>query len=189
LRDLDTAQFGVGAFELFVDEPDAGVLALVMEFVATALNATQGLIKGQRLLRLLRTSAGTAAILAAFERRLAELPWAVYDVRRTLSPRTDGKANHARSVRILDVGTPEHMRVRLDQRARCAGVPVTVGDPAFPEDAHPRAWLRRRDPQLLARGVPTAEQFLTLSPATALSKTGPAFPNAWAAASQFQLAI
>ena len=168
----------------FVDEPDAGVLALVMEFVATALNATQGLLKGQRLLSLLRSSPGTAAVLAAFERRLAELPWAVYDVRRTLSPRTDGRANHARSLRLLDVGTPEQMRARLDQRADCAGVPVNVGDPAFPDDTHPRAWLRRREPHRLADGVPTAEQFLAVAPATALSKTGPAFPTAWAAASQ-----
>lgn len=142
----------------FVDEPEAGVLALAMEFVATALNVTQGLIKGQRLLTLLRTSVGSAGILAAFERRLIEMPWAVYDVRRTFSPRADGKANHARSVRVLDVGTPEHMHARLDQRARFAGVPVTVGDPAFPDDAYPRAWLRHRDPHLLTRGVPTAEQ-------------------------------
>ncbi|GAB3162030.1 hypothetical protein GCM10027258_80220 [Amycolatopsis stemonae] len=171
----------------FVDEPDAGVLALVMEWVATALNATQGLIKGQRLLSLLRASAGTAAVLTAFERQLAALPWAVYDVRRTLSPRTDGKANHARSVRLLDIGPADQMHARLDQRARCAGVPVTVGDPAFADDAHPRAWLRRREPHRLAQGAPTAEQFLTVAPATALSKTGPAFPAAWTAASQLHL--
>ncbi|MGW4528862.1 hypothetical protein [Amycolatopsis sp. NPDC004378] len=173
----------------FVDEPDAGVLALAMEFVATALNATQGLLKGQRLLSLLRASPGTAAVLAAFEQRLAGLPWAVYDVRRTLSPRTDGRANHARSVRILDVGAAAQMRARLDQRARRAGVAVTVGDPAFPDDIHPRAWLRRREPQLLADGTPTAEQFLTLAPATARAKTGPAFPAAWAAAAQLHLTV
>ncbi|GAA2783015.1 hypothetical protein [Saccharopolyspora taberi] len=173
----------------FVDEPGAGVLALVMELAATALNPTQGLIKGQRLLSLLRVSPGTTAVIAAFEQRLASLPWAVYDVRRTLSPRSDGKANHARSVRILDVGPHGEMRARLDQRARCAGVSVTVGDPAFPDDSHPRVWLRRREPQLLADGTPTAEQFLTLAPATALSKTGPAFPAAWAAASQLHLTV
>lgn len=173
----------------FVDEPDAGVLALVMEFVATALNATQGLIKGQRLLSLLRTSTGTAAVLTAFERRIAELPWAVYDVRRTLSPRTDGKANHARSVRLLDVGSPSEMRARLDQRARCAGVPVTLGDPAFPDDTHRRVWLRHRDLERLVKGRPTAEQFLVAAPATAVSKTGPAFPAAWAAASQLHLPV
>ncbi len=81
------------------------------------------------------------------------------------------------------------MRVRLDQRAACAGVSVTVGDLAFPDDTHPRAWLRRREPDRLAHGATTAEQFLTVAPATALSKTGPAFPTAWAAASQFRLAV
>jgi hypothetical protein len=173
----------------FVSEPDAGVLALVMEFVATALNATQGLIKGQRLLSLLRAAVGTAAVIAAFDRRLADLPWAVYDVRRTLSPRADGKANHARSVRLLDVGSPSEMRARLAQRARCAGVPVTLGDLAFPDDTHRRAWLRRREPERLAKGTTTAEQFLVAAPATAVSKTGPAFPAAWAAASQLHLTV
>ncbi|RAS59466.1 hypothetical protein C8D87_11478 [Lentzea atacamensis] len=185
-----TTQAGrVEAVARFVAEPDAGVLALAMEFAATALNPTQGLIKGQRLLSLLRASTGTAAVLAAFTELLASLPWAVYDVRRALSPRTDGKANHARSVRILDVGEPGRMRARLDQRARCAGVPVTIGDPAFPDDTHPRAWLRHREPHQLADGTPTGEQFLTIAPATAQSKTGPAFPAAWAAASQLRLTV
>lgn len=173
----------------FIAEPDAGVLALVMEYVATALNATQGLIKGQRLSSLLRASAGTAALLERFAQTVLGLPWAVYDVRRTLSPRADGKANHARSVRILDIGAPEEMRARLDQRAHRAGLPVTVGDPTFPDDTHSRAWLRRREPELLAGGLTTAERFLTLAPATARSKTGPAFPTAWTAASQFHLAV
>lgn len=171
----------------FIAEPDAGVLALAMEFSATALNPTQGLIKGQRLLSLLRDSPGTAEVLARFAEILASVPWAVYDVRRTLSPRVDGKVNHARSVRILDVGEPAQMRARLDQRARCASVAVTIGDPAFPDDTHPRAWLRARERQQLVSGVPTAEQFLTLAPATAVDKTGPAFPAAWAAASQLLL--
>jgi len=37
--------------------------------------------------------------------------------------------------------------------------------------------------------MPTAERFLTLAPATALGKTGQAFPAAWAAASQLHLAV
>lgn len=122
--------------ERFIAEPDAGVLALAMEFVATSLNPTQGLIKGQRLLSLLRASAGTGGVLAAFAELLAALPWAVYEVRRTFSPRADGKVNHARSVRILDVGEPGPMRARLEQRARCAGVAVTIGDLAFSDDTH-----------------------------------------------------
>lgn len=115
------------------------------------------------------------------------LPWAVYAVRRTLSPRTGGKVNHARSVRILDIGDPAAMRARLDQRARLAGVPVTVGDMRFPDDTHPRAWLRHREPLPLADGKTTAAQFLTIAPVTAINKTGPAFPNAWAAAAQFHM--
>lgn len=112
------------AIARFIAEPDAGVLA--MEFVATALNPTQ------RLLSLLQASPGAGDVLAAFEQRITTLPWAVYDVRRTLSPRVDGKNNFARSVRILDIGTPQETRTRLAQRARCAAAPLTVGDPAFP---------------------------------------------------------
>ncbi|WP_053739167.1 hypothetical protein [Nocardia sp. NRRL S-836] len=171
----------------FIAEPDAGVLALAMEFSATCLNPAQGLIKGERLLTLLRTSAGTAAVLTAFEELLASMPWAIYDVRRTLSPRVDGKTNHARSIRMLDVGGPAEMRVELNRRADLAGTAVTIGDPAFPDDAHPRIWLRTRDPKQLVRGLATAEQFLTIAPATAADKTGPAFPAAWAAASQLIL--
>jgi hypothetical protein len=173
----------------FITEPDAGVLALVMEFAATALNPTQGLIKGERLLTLLRTSRGTGAVLAAFERLLAELPWAVYDVRRTISPRSDGKTNHARSVRILDIGPPGEMHARLEERAHLARAAVTVGDPAFPDDTHPRTWLRRREPLPPTSTTATAEQFLVIAPATAITKTGPAFPPAWAEAHQHQLTI
>lgn len=168
----------------FIAEPEAGVLALAMEFSATALNATQGLIKGERLLTVLRESAGTAAVLELFERRLATLPWAVYDVRRALSPRSDGKVNYSRSVHILDTGTRMAMHENIRQRAGRAGVAVTVGDPSFPDDQHTRVWLRRRGPL-----PPTAEQFLTVAPATAVTKVGRAFPNAWAAASQLHLAV
>lgn len=173
----------------FIDEPDAGVLALVMEFAATALNPTQGLIKGQRLLTLLRDSPGTTAVLTAYDTQLAVLPWAIYDVRRTLSPRKDGKVNHARSVRLLDVGDRGELHARLRYRARVAGVPLTIGDTAFADDVHARAWLRRREPEVLTKGMPTAERFLVVAPATAQNKTGPAFPTAWDAASQLPLAF
>jgi hypothetical protein len=170
--------------EKFIAEPEAGVLALVMEFSATALNPTQGLIKGERLHTLLRNSPGTGLVLALFDQQVAAMPWAVYDVRRALTPRTDGKINHARSVEILESGPREAMRVELRRRASCLGRQVTVGDPRFPDDRHVRVWLRHRDTRL-----PTAEQFLTIAPATAITKVGPAFPAGWAAASHPQLAV
>jgi hypothetical protein len=37
--------------------------------------------------------------------------------------------------------------------------------------------------------TPTAERFMVTAPATAITKTGPAFPLAWAAANQLQLAV
>ncbi|HEV7628473.1 MAG TPA: hypothetical protein VGO89_18415 [Streptomyces sp.] len=137
------------------------------------------LIKGQRLLSLLRESAAAKAVVSAFRRQLAELPWAVYDVRRTLSPRADGQANHARSVGILDVGTRVEMRARLEQRGCATAAPVIVGDPSFPDDSHGRVWLHQRQPARLAERLATAEQYLVVAPATAASKTGPAFARAW----------
>jgi hypothetical protein len=83
-----------------------------------------------------------------------------------------------RDPRNLGIGPPGEMRARLEERAHLARVAVAVGDPAFPDDTHPRAWLRRREPLLPTSTTPTAEQFLVIAPATAISKTGPAFPLA-----------
>jgi hypothetical protein len=180
----------VSTVSRFIAEPQAGVLALVMEFTATAINPTQGLIKGERLLTLLRNSTGTDSVLGLFDELLATLPWAVYDVRRALSPRADGRFNHSRALRILDTGTRAAMHAQLEQRAERAGVPVTVGDSRFRDDQHPRVWLRRRDLRRHTGGLlPTGEQFLVVAPATAITKTGPAFPRAWLAASQLELPV
>jgi len=81
------------------------------------------------------------------------------------------------------------MRARLEDRAHLAHAAVTIGDPAFLDDTHPRVWLRRRGPLLPTSTTPTAEQFLVIAPATAITKTGPAFPLAWAEAHQLQLTI
>lgn len=177
--------------EQFIAEPHAGLLALAMEFSATCLNPTQGLINSRRLLTLLRGSPGTEQVLASFDEYLASVPWALYEVRRTFSPRVDGRFNHARAVRILDAGSRPVMLAQLRARAAAAHVEISVGDARFTDDQHPRAWLRRRDPVELAgaAAVVDAEHFLTLAPATATSKTGPAFPKAWAAANQFHLAV
>lgn len=158
----------------------------------TCLNPTQGLIKGQRLLTLLKDSPDTAVVLALFDEYLATVPWAVYKVRRTFSPRSDGRFNYARAVDILDAGTRPAMHTQLRARAQDARFEVTIGDPRFADDQHPRVWLRRRE-QIApaAKLVPAvdAEHFLTVAPCTAITKTGPAFPNAWAQAAQLHLAI
>jgi hypothetical protein len=174
----------------FVAEPEAGVLALIMEHTATALNPTQGLIKGTRLLTVLRESPGTGAVLGLFEQRLNAMPWAVFDVRRALSPRTDGQFNHSRDVRIVAAGSRTAMHDHLGDRAAHARTEITIGDPRFPDDQHPRVWLRHRDTTSRRGRLPsTGEQFFTIAPATATAKTGPAFPRAWTAASQLELAV
>jgi hypothetical protein len=176
----------------FVADPHAGLLALAMEFTATCLNPTQGLIKGQRLLTVLKASPDTTVVLALFEEYLASVPWAVYEVRRTYSPRSDGRFNHARAVKILETGTRPAMRARLRARAHGARLAVTIGDSRFADDQHPRVWLRRREPIAPAAArvpIVDAEHFLTVAPCTAVTKTGPAFPRAWAEAAQLPLAI
>jgi len=171
----------------FVADPHAGLLALAMEFTATCLNPTQGLINGKRLLTLLRHSPGTAEVLRMFDEYLTAVPWAVYDVRRTFTPRSDGRFNHARAVKILHTGTGAAMRACLREHARATGTAIIRGDSRFPDDQHPRLWVRHRDHTMST--VADAEHFVTVSPATAITKTGPAFPTAWAAAAQFQLAV
>lgn len=179
---LATAAGRARTIARFVAEPDAGVLALLMEFTSTALNPTQGLIKGDRLLDLVRATAGTEEVLTRFAQRLAAEPWALYDVRRALSPRRDGKVSHSRRLHALVHGDEVTVREALGQRACAEGQEVTVGCPEYPTDEHPRVWLRRRDEQ-----APTAERFLAIAPATAADKTGPAFPAAWAAADQLAM--
>ncbi|MEV0700868.1 hypothetical protein AB0I53_23565 [Saccharopolyspora sp. NPDC050389] len=118
-------------------------------------------------------------MLALFEEYLATVPWAIYDVRRTFSPRSDGRFNHARTVKILDTGSRETMHAQLRACAQAARLEVTVGDHRFPDDQHSRAWRRRRRPDKSLL-ISDAEHFLTVAPATAVNKTGPAFPRAWA---------
>lgn len=176
----------------FLADPHAGLLALAMEFTATCLNPTQGLINDRRLLTLPRESPDTAAVLALFEEYLASVPWAVYDVRRTFSPRRDGRFNHARAVKILNAGERSLMHATLRARAQALRLKITIGDSRFLDDRHPRVWIRRREPITPAGTtvpVTDAEHFLTIAPCTAVTKTGPAFPNAWAQASQLHLAL
>lgn len=166
-----------------IADPAIATFVLAMEFTATALNPRQGLIRGERLLTDLRAAAGAGPVLTLFEALLDALPWAVYSVRRALSAREDGGLNHSRSVRILDTAPRHAIHERLVQHARKANAVIVAGDPGH-DDQHPRAWLRHRD-----EAAPTAEHFLTIAPATAITETGPAFPKAWAAANQFSLSI
>ncbi|MBE1467447.1 hypothetical protein [Kibdelosporangium phytohabitans] len=187
---LSTEAGKTATLEQFAADPNAGLLALAMEYTATCLNPTQGLIKGQRLLTLLRSSGEAGEVLTMFAEYLAAVPWAVYEVRRTLSPRVDGRFNYARSIQILHAGARTDMHKRLKTSAVALKTPVSVGDPRFPDDQHPRLWLRRRHPD--PRNLPTqadAEHFITIAPATAVNKTGPGFHTAWASASQYKLAV
>lgn len=163
----------------FAEDPAAGVLALEMEYVATALNPSQGLIAGDRLHTLLRDAPDQKETLALFQERLHAQPWAVYDVRRAISPRKDGKVNIARYLKKLAVGPWVQMQDRLRELATEHGEPITVGAVGRDDDEHPRTWLHRRGTQ-----APTVEHFLTVAPAVADDKIGPAFTRSWHEAMQ-----
>jgi hypothetical protein len=150
-----------------------------MEYVATALNPAQGPIGGERLWTLVREAPEQEKTRAMLHDRLAAQQWAVYDVRRALSPRSDGKVNVSRSLKKLALGTSDQVRGYLHVLADEHGKPVTVGVPDRPDDAHPRVWLRRREAQ-----APTTEHFLTIAPAAAVDKVGPGFARAWHQADQ-----
>lgn len=184
---LATVDGRAAAVAQFVAEPHAGLLALAMEYTAVCLNPTQGLIRGDRLLTLLRRSPDTGPVLDLFTDYLATVPWALYEVRRTFTPRGDGRSNTARSISVHATGTRHQMRTALGATANARRLEWTVGDARFPDDTHPRGWVRRRDPAATGQAVTDAEHFFTAAPATAVPKTGPAFPRSWAAATQLHL--
>ncbi|QXJ25940.1 hypothetical protein AGRA3207_007509 [Actinomadura graeca] len=163
----------IQTLERFVADPQAGLLALEMEYLAVALNPRQGLL-GRGTLSDLLAQEGRQDTLRLFHQHLDRIPWACYEVRRALLPRAGDPAKTgtaAREVRVRGTGSRQRVQAELAAFARRAGVPVDTGG------AIARAWLLRRGPQR-----PTAEWFAVAAPQGALPKQGPAFESAWTAA-------
>jgi len=145
-------------------DPAVGARAAYLEHVALCLNPAQGLLAGDRLADLLAETCSTT-VLDALEARLANARYAVYEVRRVFTRRSDGKYNAARDVRALAFGTREQMTAAL-----------TRYGPVDAADGIGRVWLRRRHD-----GDPvTGEQFYVAAPAEVADKQGPAFAAGWA---------
>jgi hypothetical protein len=153
--------------------PEAGVKGLIMERVAVSLNPRQGLIAGQRLADLLAATPGQEGTIAAFEARLSQMPWNLYEVRRALTPRAGGSAAAFRQLRIHRSGTRTDMATDLAVAATRAGAVVDAGD------GIERMWLRHR-----GQVLPTAEWFWVAAPAGAQEKEGRGFAAAWSAAGE-----
>jgi hypothetical protein len=143
----------------YASNPAAAVQALLMEHTALALNPTQGLIGGKRLVDLLAGTPGQERTLAAFQRQLQRQVHAVYLVRRLQSPR-------ARSIRKMATGPAAAMREHLDELAAAHGSQVETVEGGFL-----RVSLHQD-----ARG----EAFLVVAPATAQDKERPQFDTWWA---------
>lgn len=156
----------------YAEDPASGVEALVLEYLAVALNPRQGLANGVRLAALMAADPRQRDGLRLFEERLAAMGWRLYEVRRARR----GPRCGARSLRAVASGDRAAMEVllhRLAQAARERGA-------AWEGSGHggiSRLWIRRR-----GDGYPHAEHYLVAAPAGAADKTGPGFAAAWQAA-------
>ena len=94
-------------------EPQLGVDALFLEFVARSVNPAQTLIEGSSVAELVDRS-GLTDVQARFEAHLDRCTWALYEVRRVVRPaRNGGRGITARSLQVAATGTRRAMSERL----------------------------------------------------------------------------
>ncbi len=160
---------GTHLLERFRDDHQAAVDALLVEFVAMALNFRMTLYKGRSLRSDVARDGNTAA-LAAFAAALDARPWALYRVRRVFY--APGVAD--RKVEALTVGNRAHSTAALDRIAAAEGA-IVEADGDFR-----RAYVARRDPTNSTS--PQVEHLLAIAPATVEEKRRKRFDAAWAKA-------
>lgn len=165
----------------FVDHPREAMHALMMEWVAVALNPNMGLMRGDRVYEALANVPGGPSLLNRFQDYLNGQRHALWEVRRVLRPRKDEPAkmaNAVRSVRKLAEGT------RLDMDAELARQAVLHDTRIDRADGMGRIWLERRKYRLdpFRPFFPSREHMLVVGPATAIDKTNDQFNDAWQAA-------
>ena len=160
----------------YAAEPAVAARTLLMEHLALALNPTQGLIGGDRLIDLIRAEDMTG-VLSAFEVLLTQQTHAIYDVRRIISARKGDSSlagNVQRSLRPRTTGSREELRALLDRFAAdgaAKGLTATVtGD-----DGVMRLYQHRR-----GATFPTIERFFVVAPALAPRKENAHFDRRWA---------
>lgn len=163
----------------YAAEPAVGAHALLMEHLALALNPTQGLVGGRRLIDVVRAHGELDAVLDALDADLDEREHALYEVRRILRPRkTDPTklGNAARSVRIRCRGSRSAMEGML-RRLADEGVRRGLIEAETGEDGILRIYQYRRGPVF-----PTVERFFVVAPALAHEKEHERFDQWWAGA-------
>ncbi|MFC6544899.1 hypothetical protein ACFQES_50285, partial [Nonomuraea salmonea] len=147
--------------------PRLAMRPLLMEHTAVALNERQGLIAGRRLAWELRSHPGGPGLLAAFAAHLDEQEWAVWEVRRALLRRADGKTRAARSLTTIVRGGRQEMTAALERVSARLGIDVERDGP------HRRVHVARR------QAAPSVEHAFVLAPATAQEKTSKPFAKMW----------
>lgn len=156
----------IAAAERFEAHPGEAAQAMLLEYVAVALNPTQTLTD----LGPLWTLTGPAAT-EAFTQHLESCEHAVYEVRRVFRAAADDPtkaANSARSVRALATGTRPDMISELARRARQHERTVEIDGPLQ------RVVLSAR-PEV----YPGTEHLLVLAPAVVADKQLPHFEQWW----------
>jgi hypothetical protein len=147
------------------EEPEAVVLALLMEHNAIALNPRQGLMGERRLVEEL-ARAGYTEEVARFRARLAaQQTWALYEVRRIVKT----FSNPDRSIRTLAQGTEAEMEDALLDKAIETGTEPYTG-----RDGISRAWVLRSGDDL-----PRIDHFFVVAPAIPKDKQRPRFEARW----------
>lgn len=145
--------------------PEKAAEALLLEWVAMALNPRMTLYATRSLISLLASSPVHESSMQAFAGKLSELEWAVYRVRRIYTAK--GRAD--RSIEIVARGPRFDMTGEVFvQAARWTTDAETV-------EGHTRLYLRRRQPT----EYPSAEEFYVAAPALAKPKAKPTFEREW----------
>lgn len=160
-------------------QPTAGVLTLVLEATALALNPRMKLFKDVSAWEV-AAEQGLTEVLAAAEKFLDECPWAIYDVQRVYRPHgakkgvsgdPTRKGKAARRTVRRRTGTRQEMTMALARAMDGRHEPART----------PRLWL------IDAQGTyPTRERLLVAAPAVVDEKEEQGFAELWADTARVQ---
>ena len=160
----------------WVEEPERGVEALLIEHTSLALNPHMSLYGSRRAVDLARGE-GLDEVVGRFESAVANSEHALYRVRRVWSAKRDRRSGLVdesrkgvgwRSVEVIATGTLDDMVARIG--AEAGGIAAEV------DDKFHRVWRRRASPDRW----PTAEEVLVVAPSGVAEKKRPGFEALWA---------
>lgn len=162
---MSTAAGRASVIERYRHEPELGVEALFLEFVARSVNPAQTLIDGSSAAELV-ASAGLEAVQEGFHARIENCAWSLYEVRRVVRPgRNGGRGITARSLRVKDTGSRAMMTQQLAYQP---------GRRAHGDDGITRHILRDR-----ASDPAKVDHLFVAAPSGAAAKQRPGFEQWW----------